>query len=71
MSQRNQNFPQPLYDSDNIDNDDNSRPNNSGSTQSTKLNPLDLGSDSACARANLKEFDQIRKRLAKVSLPNE
>ena len=63
---------QPVSDSDNIASDDNIR-TNGVSTQPSEatFNPLDLGSDSACARDNLKEFDQIRERLAKVSLPNE
>ena len=63
-----QNVRQPVYDREASDsdivNDDNSRPNNGGSTQSIDL-------DSACARDNLKEFAQIRERLARVSLPNE
>ena len=63
-----QKFQQPVSDCENIGNYDN---NNGGSTQPSEsiYNHLDLGSDTACARDNIKEFDQIREIRAKVSLP--
>ena len=57
------NVPQP-----NIDNE-NSNINNDNGVSTQPIDDALLGS--ACAKDHLKEFDQIRERLAKVSLPND